>query len=553
MALDTETTSETRARDRSPVGLSICLPDETCQYFPWAHRGGGNLDSGSVRRWAQNELRGKRIYMLNAKYDFEMLRGWGVDLETQDCQLRDVAHTAALLDDHRRRFSLQILSQDWLGQEKIDPEIAKEIYLMPAEMVAPRAEQDARLTWRLGRAMAGELKSQDLERVQALEDDLIFPTIEMERNAAPIDVEKLRRWGREVKEEYTARIMKIWKLTGLRISPRSSKDLQKLFAALGILSPCQTAGGVSSFTEEVLESIDHPAVRLVLEAGQLESLNSKYLKKYLRALRNGFLDFQLHQLRGDEYGTVSGRYSSANINIQQVKKPNKQEEITQAWLIRELFIPAAGKIWMSADANQIEFRIFAHYAGAKKLQTAYRDNPDTDIHAWTADLTGLQRDLAKNVNFARMFGAGFDKICSMMTHLKTERVREILETYDDRFPEVQRLTARCSRTAQRRGFVRTILGRRARFSEGDRFYSAMNRIIQGSAADVLKTKLIELYRARKTLGLTMRFPVHDEINGDLDDPGKLSLVKELLNEQSIPLSVPLTWDVGSGQNWKEAK
>jgi DNA polymerase-1 len=292
-------------------------------------------------------------------------------------------------------------------------------------------------------------------------------------------------------------------------------------------------------------------IQLVLQTRKLLGLDSKYLTKYARQLgRGNVLHYRLHQLRNDEYGTVSGRYSSSNINIQQVFKSERNEEYLPEFVIRELFIPAPGKHWVSADANQIEFRLFAHYSDSTQLIKAYQEDPNTDFHQVVAELTNLKRSPAKNLNFAKIYGAGLDKAAEMMGVLP-EEAEPVMRKYDRMFPEAKRLMNQAMNLAATRGYVKTILGRRGRFPEQERLHSALNRVIQGTAADIMKLKLLEAYNNRRLLTLTLRFPVHDELNGDLENPEKVKPLRELLDSPSLPIKVPITWVVKLGKNWRE--
>ncbi|KKK46218.1 hypothetical protein LCGC14_3164260, partial [marine sediment metagenome] len=171
-----------------PIGISIRRPDGRTQYLPWGHRAGGNLDEEVVKRWAQRELRGKKITNINSRFDNHFLYAWGVDLEEQDCHWEDVAHWAALLDEYRKEFGLDVLAQDFLGQAKTPVKLDKnKMAEYHAGQVAEYACQDVHLIGGLKGVMIPLMAEQNLERVRQLESDLIFPVCEMERNAAHID------------------------------------------------------------------------------------------------------------------------------------------------------------------------------------------------------------------------------------------------------------------------------------------------------------------------------------------------------------------------------
>lgn len=577
------------AGDR-PVGLALWLPDGTSHYVAWGHRGGGNTCSEEqAREWIRRELRGVHVRNINTKFDVHMLYAWGVDLEAQGCTLDDIAFHAALLDDHRREFNLTALARDFLGADEGkaplggDAPTPERIAEYPAGDVAPYAMHDVELVARIARITLPQLAAQGLERVWALERALIYAVCEMERNGAPLDVEKLARWRRECRRALEACIFEIFRLTGRRVNPDSEKDLTRLFAGLGLPVPGRTATGKPSYEDARLKRINHPVVQLVRRARKLSSLDSKYLSKYLKAVQpDGILRFALHQLRnattGATKGTVSGRFSSAapindeGANVQQVMTVEKQIEDFESndWIIRELYVPSPGRWWLSADAKQIEYRLFADYSGSENLLRAYRENPEVDFHELVqnklvdrahvirkllaAGNTKRARKLAKNINFAKLFGAGLEKIAGML-EMPPSDAQAFIDDYDRTFPEVAQFTQRVISLARSRGWVRTRLGRRARFHYEDaRYYSAVNRIIQGTAADIMKLKMLLLHQERKTLGIVPRFTVHDEYNCDVESPSHAARVDAALHEAAIPeIKIPILWDVQIGSNWARTK
>ena len=339
---------------------------------------------------------------------------------------------------------------------------------------------------------------------------------------------------------------------------------------------------------------------------------------------DGWMRFNLHQLRvgkseEDKKGTVSGRFSGAGdkhikpdglgsggYNPQQVVAVEKQLE--RGWcpdyVVRQLFVPGSPQArrenpnikWLAADMMQVEYRLFAHYANMAQAYHAdplqkmiggkpvWIAGPLADFHAVVAELLNnpaLNRKLVKNVNFAKIYGAGLLKFAFMLGFITEQefkrlselsqrcgrdwkkrhallasspgvvRAGEVNDEYMRRFPAVGPLLKSASKTAEDRGYVRTLLGRRARLT--DRFHSALNRVIQGGAADINKRVIIEVYKLRKELGLTMRLTVHDEVCADLADEGFLPRIGEVLNTQYFQLRAPILWDIKFGNNWAEAK
>lgn len=547
VSLDTETTGLDLRGGCRPFCFSIATAeDEWC--CEW---------NEPAALWCGEHLFNRDIIFANAKFDLWTADVGGCPLEKLYVHPHDVQHAALLLDDHRRKFSLDTLALDRLGKQKVKLTTEK-VWELPTNVVVPYARQDARLTYDLWRSYQPDIKAQGLERVLKLEDDLTYCTLAMERGGCPLDVPKLERWVAEVQGAITERTLILWQLTGLRVNPDTG-DIGKLLRYLGVdHTGLTTASGRESFSSEALEPLrkQHPAINLALEIRELKSWLSKCGEKYLNSVKDGVLYYKLHQLRCDEGGTITGRYAG---DIQQVMKPDKQAAVTQPWLVRELFIGADGHDLWDADASQIEYRLFAHFSNvpwphSNRLIKAYNENPDVDFHDFvTHDILKdiMIRSLAKNVSFAKLYGGGVGKIATM-TGLDMIEAEETVNAYDAAFPEATRLLNYCTSLAERRGYVKTMLGRRRRYFPGDRFYSALNSILQGTAADVMKLKLLALYNERKTTGTAPRITNHDEVLGDVGEPHTVAMVTELLAEQCVPTRVPLTWDLGIGKNWKEA-
>lgn len=586
------------AGDR-PIGIGLALPRERTFYLPWGHKGGGNLPEETVKEWARRELRGKRIANLNTRFDVHMLREWGVDLEAQGCVVTDVGHHAALLDDHRQRFSLESLVDDFLpgeakvrsvGGRELDPTKMAEYH---AGVIAVRAEADVRQVQKLRHFFAPKLSAENLGRVKALEDDVIYPVCEMEKNGALIDVDLLDQWVKETAEALQRCYLEIYRLTGLRVEPTAPTSMAKLFRHLN-LPITETATGRPSFTGAILKSIDHPVVKLVLRATKLASLRSKYLIKYQNAVdrSTGILRYSLHQLRAQKdqwsettMGTVSGRFSSTEVvkgvglNIQQIMKAEKQEtSYGEGWIIRQLHRPAKGTRYGAADAMQVEYRLFADKTGSKRLAAVYAEDPLTSFHKhmWT-QIQGFKADVTyrrtKDLNFAQIYGAGLRKKAWMLDFITAEQftrlmsmrdrsqwyndpalkeTREIEAIYNRLIPEVKPLLEGHKHRAETEGVITTILGRRSRFPNGMRSHKALNADIQGSAADIMKLKLAELHRERKHTGFLLRFTVHDEVDGDMTEEHSGRRVWEVLNQQSVKTNIPILWEVSEGATWAEA-
>lgn len=593
------------AGDR-PLSAAYRLPDGTTGYLAWGHKSGNNISEDAAKRWFEREVRDLHILNINTRFEVHMAREWGIDLESQNCTVSDVAHYAALLDDSRYRFSLDILASDILGVTPMARLDERRMVEYSAQAAAPRAIHNVELVHQLRNAFWPRLEAEDLQRVRALEDQIIFAVCEMEKNASPIDEEKLHRWRQEAEQRYLHCLYEIARETGIKFgkhagqddlfedasramfNPDKSDHWERLFHHLKIPVTEHTALGRASFTDGFLRRVAHPIVQLGRRAGKLADLRSKYLEKYAKALDGGKIRYALHQLRNDDGGTITGRFSSAalikgdpksGINTQQVMAVEKQkEQYGPDFIIRELFIPGSG-FYTSSDAAQIEYRMFASYVQTRSVIEAYKRNPTMSFHKFIHGLIrphkpDLPYKQLKNLNFAKIYGAGLPKIALMLDFITEEQftdlyrrpktgswehhpllrqAAEVDAIYSRELPEVRHLLKRVADRAERVGFVRTWLGRRIRFPHRERLHKALNGIIQGGAADIMKMKIVQLHRERRRLGITLRITNHDEVCGDCPNIESAWLVDAVLNHQDTPFAVPILWETDIGDNWAQAQ
>jgi DNA polymerase I-like protein with 3'-5' exonuclease and polymerase domains len=455
LSLDTETTGLNPYKDR-PVGISIAYRTDVLNsvYIPFGHAS-GNMDPNVVRDWGKRELRGKEIVMANAKYDTQILRTWGLDLEALNVLPADVAFPAALLDDNRRAgLDLNSMGIQYLGEGKASMSFNVNMQYVPSWHVTDYARQDSSLTLRLDEALQPFIKREGLNKVLDVENALIYVVCELERNGCRLDVETLSRWRKEVSAWYEQIMMSIYKDTGMLVSPKSSDSLIDLCKQLRIDPPVTlTAKGKPSFSEAELINLQHPIIDRVVKARRLDTLHSNFLAKYSDSVDDGgLLRSQFHQLKSDENGTVSGRFSSSGggdphgaytFNAQQVMKKSDDKDIQARFPVRKLFIPDEGFDFFSCDAKQIEYRLFAHFANSPKIISAYKQDADTDFHALVMSMVqvlvpDIDRTHVKNVNFGRLYGAQEAKIASMLG-VSIEEVRVFLSKYDRIFPEASGL------------------------------------------------------------------------------------------------------------------
>lgn len=571
VAVDFETTGlRWWERDR-PVGVAVgWLAGNRYEnrYLPWAHEGGGNLDEARVREWFSTELRGKKVINLNTKFDAHMGRAWGLDLREIAGSLGDVGHYAALLDDHRRRFNLDGLGKDYLGEGKVEGlDMSGGAQRYPAWMVTPYARKDTELVIRLMERMRPLLAAEEQGRVMELEDRVIPATIEMEANGCPLDVELLRQWERESEVVLEEQQRALDRAAGWPVAAGSPDHMTRLFRQCGIETPERTESGALSYSDAVVSAFakTHPLINLVREVKKTASMRSKFLVAYLNAVGgDGIMRYGLNQLRSDEGGTVSGRYSSSalvrdgrpgcGVNIQQVMSVSKQKKKHgDRWIIRDLYRAPEGRLFLAADAKQIEFRLFVHLSNSQRLIAAYERDRETDFHAFVADMVqtirpDFQRKDVKMLNFEQLYGGGIGRTAELLGCSEAV-AKSFVKSYDQAFPEARTILRKAYNVAESRGYVFTLLGRRTRFPERKRLHKALNGVIQGGAADINKLKLAELYEQRRDLGLVLRMTVHDEVCGDVADEEAARRVAAVLDQQAVPLRVPILWDANWGATW----
>jgi DNA polymerase I len=607
LAFDTEATGKNKRLDH-PIGLSFRTDTGLKAYLPWGHAG-GNLEPEKVKAWAKAELRNKKLIGLNIGFDTEVMLRWGVDLEAQGNQLYDVAHGAALLNENRYSgFNLGDLGVEYCGRSKLPEELQKD--RMPdyhASMVGAYAEEDANLTWDVYQAQRPLIAKDKLEKVDDLESKLIWANNHMERSGARLDVSKMKGMAAALINEVQELTLSIWQKTGVRLDSGRNITWDKLFVACG-LEPNYTGfdkkgKDVSSYTEDFLKTVKHEQIQAGLRIRRLLSLKSKYFDKYERARIGDLLYFSLYQLRSgeEEQGTVVGRYSSANVNIQQVfKVENQVKRFGDGYIIRELMIPDEGFDMFAMDGSQLQFRLFAHLSQDKDLIRAYHEGyerwlkggKDVDFHQMVADLFSMSRQNAKTNNFALVMGMGrahlaqnlgkgcncqpeeywwwkgdkdtFKKFEDNDNHTVDCPAREansLADEYESKFPSAKKTMEYVVKFAKTQGYVPTLLGRRRRYSEYEqrggfrqktRYYKALASWLQGSEADIVKSKILRLYNERNNIGIhKMRMPVHDEATGDIDRGDKArERLREVSRIQEIPCRVPISWNDEYGANWR---
>ena len=489
----------------------------------------------------------------NLKFDLHMLIQAGVPwklLKSKQFYCTQIAE--AILNEHRQSYSLDALGQDYFEIPKIDivsqirehfgtKQLAKRkamgrISEMPYEFVKKYCLRDCQITELLYITNCDKLKDFPIFN---LEMEVMKHLIEIERRGIPIHTGRLNY----AKDFYESEIKKLE--TEVEVNVSSPLEMADKFKELGIFIQINPETGRPMFGKDVLNKIEHPFAQKVLRLRQLRKIKEGFLSGMLDQMVGNSLYTNFHQARSDEYGTISGRLSSSEPNMQQVPKRNGEA----FEILRSLYVAPEGNTWLCGDWSQFEFRMFAHYSQDKKLYDAYKDNPDIDYHQLVADMAGIDRRTAKTINLGLSFGMGESRLAKELGR-SIEDSKVLFEKYHSKFPSVKEFLKLATAIGAKRGHVQTILGRHIRFPESKLAYKAGALIFQGGAADIMKKKIIELNTNIDGLVLI----VHDEFNFIVSNDNverDLKLFKEIM--QDVPeLNIPVRADVNSGQNWWEA-
>ena len=568
------------------IGVAIAV-DGWQGYFPLHHQGGGNFDEKIFKRQFKKilELPCDKIFH-NAPYDVGWLKQWGLEVKGR---IIDTMIAAPLIDENRFRYSLNALGKDYLQETKsesglyeaakawgVDPKA--EMYKLPAQDVGPYAEQDAALTLRLWNHFKLEIVRQELTNIFDLETDLIPMMIDMKWKGVRVDVDHAERIKKDLEKEEKKILKQIKDDTGVSVDVWAAVSVAKAFDAKKIKYQKTEKSGQPKFDKNFLATHPSSLAKNIVNAREINKARTTFIDSILKHEHKGRIHSEIHQMRSDQGGTVTGRLSMSNPNLQQIPSRNK----ILGPLIRSIFIPEEGTKWGSFDYSQQEPRLVVHFAslthggliGADEFVDAYSSNPDTDFHQIAADMAGIDRKTAKTINLGLTYGMGKGKLGSQLG-LGKEDAEELFLTYHSRVPFVKQLTEQAMKTAGDNGFVRTILGRKCRFNtwepnmfrvgptkalprdEAEReygknikrawTYKALNKLIQGSAADQTKQAMLNLYKE----GYIPHIQVHDELNLSVTED-QMQPIKEIM-ENCIELKVPSKVDAEKGDSWGKIK
>ena len=563
------------------TGVAIATKDFSL-YFPIQHKGGGNLDKELVLRWLGKQMlhNNDKIFH-NSLYDMGWLKRYGI---TVNGKIQDTMFAAPLIDENQYSYSLNSLGEKYCGEKKDETllynaaraygvDAKSEMYLLPAKYVGPYGEQDAALTLKLWSVFKKLIELENVGKIYELETGLIPILLDMRYKGVPVDLGVAEQVSKRLQKEEDDILNNIHKEFGMKPELWAAQSVATVFDRAGLSYPRTPKTNAPSFAGDWLETHDHKLANNIARARKLNKARTTFIDKMILEHNvNGRIHGELHPLRSDRGGTVTGRFSSSNPNLQQV--PARNEDIGP--LIRSIFVPEKDHYWGVFDYSQQEPRLTVHYAsateqeGASEAVDAYR-NQDADFHQVGADMANISRKEAKIINLGLSYGMGKEKLVKQLD-LSMQEAEVLFDTYHKRVPFIKGLRDQCARLGANRGYITTIAGRKCRFNlyepKNERktpypyekaiteygsqvkrayTYKAMNRLIQGSAADMTKQAMLELYKE----GILPHTQVHDELDISVTDSKQCEVIMKIMSE-CTPLCVPNKVDAEIGRSWGEA-
>ena len=570
VCFDTETTS-TNALDAELVGISIAVKENEAFYIPMpADREATQKRVAILKELFENEESEK--VGQNIKYDITVLANYGIEVRGP---LFDTMIAHYVLQPELYH-GMDYLAEIYLNYEtiKIEELIGekgrnqKNMRDIAPTVVCDYACEDADVTLKLKNILQEELKKEGIEKLfYDIEMPLVPVLAYMERNGARIDTGSLKETSTLFSKRLAEIEQEIYSLAGEPFNIASPKQVGDiLFGKLKIVDkPKKTKTGQFVTSEDVLAQLQnrHPIVKNILQHRGLKKLLSTYVDALPQLVnsRSGKIHTSYNQTV-----TATGRLSSSNPNLQNI--PIRDEDGKE---VRKAFVPDEGCLFLSVDYSQIELRIMAHLSGDKNMIDDFCSG--YDIHAATAakvykkpieEVTKDERRKAKVANFGIIYGISVFGLAERMDVDRRE-AKELIENYFATYSGVQQYIEKCKQEAKANGYVETIFHRKRYLPDinshnavvrGYAERNAVNAPIQGSAADIIKVAMINIYRRMKEENLhsTMILQVHDELNFNVVPEEKDKMLSIVIEEMqnAFPMSVPLIADHGWGANWLEA-
>lgn len=592
------------------IGVSLAVEDGTSWYFPIRHETQSemNMDAEQVLRFCGHVLGDNRPKVgANLIYDVGWMQHEGYKVRGR---LYDVQFAEALLNSETPDVSLEGLSQrylgigkessilydwlaSWMGGKASDRQRAN-MWRSPPSLAGPYAESDAALPIRILEKQWAAMRRRGVLDLFDLECRLIPLLVAMRFRGACVNVNKADEIYSELGDDLLRIEATIKQIAGIAVNPNAGESIKNAFVKLSIPCPTvidkKTGKEKMSFAAPLLEEIPHALPEAILEYRRVAKVRNTFIKGYIIDKHvNGRVHCSFNPLKSDEGGARSGRFSSSDPNLQNIPI---RSDIGRR--VRTAFEVGLGHRWRKFDHSQVEYRMLANHAvgeGADELRRFYNANPDIDYHELIIEMirkaTGiiLDRRSAKNINFGLIYGMSEPKLSADLG-LTKKAGSQLFKDYHKSAPFVRATMEDAENEVHRLGYVTTVLGRKSDFNmwgpkeyvagrpamqyeaardkwgvyniERSFTHKAVNRKLQGGAADVMKKGMVDAYEAGlfadDACGIPM-LTVHDELDfedeNDLDNPAWLELMRVM--ETCIPsLRIPLKVDQKIGKSWGDA-
>lgn len=579
--------------DGKVVGFAVAYDVDDATYYPTEHTNTERCVRDPEKFYSQLREDAAayegEIVGANLQYDLDWL--WKRhNIRFPNAKIRDVQTAEPLLDENRLQYGLDVLSRDYgVGQKEgitlldiYGKDYIKRMHDVDPGNAATYAEMDTILPLRLIDKQKVDLEAQGLTDLFFMESRLTPLLLQMRQVGVPVNTDRASEAYDMTRAKAKDAAEKLREECGFSVDVWSGPSIQRAFDKRGLDYP-RTAKGAASFRKEWLANHPDPMAQLIVEQRTYEKIGGTFLKSYIIEGSAENVDGRLHcmfnQLKSDSSGTVSGRFSSSNPNLQNI--PARHPELGP--LCRSIFIPEEGMLWGSADWSQIEYRFLVHYAASVKSIDAsaavkmYQEDPTTDFHEIAAQITGVPRKVAKNINFGVVYGMGGELMAAQLG-LPLNEAEAILNEFHERFPFLRAIYNTASARARKNHYISTILHRRRRFNlweakgkiytsreaaeEAGGFarvaftHKALNALLQGSAADLMKLAMVQMYEDGLFNVLVPHLTVHDEMNVSAPDTKEgREAFKEMTHimETALTLKIPVLADAKLASNWDQAK
>ena len=600
------------------VGIAVAV-EGWSGYYSFGHLKQNHFDELSVMSWIKDvcALPATKLFH-NAMYDVCWLKAYGVKINGH---IVDTMVMAALVDENKFSYSLNSVSYEWLGEVKdetalkeaaakagVDPKA--EMWKLPDMFVGAYAEKDAELTLKLFKKLSVEIKKQNLTNVFDLETQLFPCLIDMKIKGVRVDVEKAHKLKQQLASQEENLLLEVKKETGIEPQIWAARSIATVFDKLDLPYERTAKSKAPSFTKNFLQEHKHPIVNKIAKAREINKAHTTFIDTIIKYQHKGRIHADINPIRGEGGGTVTGRFSYSNPNLQQIPARNKQ----LGPMIRSLFIPEEKHKWGCFDYSQQEPRLVVHYAASsqklrdeeevKKIVDEFNNN-EVDFHQTVADMADISRTQAKTINLGLFYGMGKAKLQAELGLSTKDEAEKLFNQYHDRVPFVKDLMNNTSKDGAALGYIRTLLGRKCRFDkwelneynpgvfsppmteaeareasvnkqktkeiERQKYkldlkeiteeqilknikpnirraftYKALNKLIQGSAADMTKQSMLDLYKE----GVIPHIQIHDELDISVESPQQAKKIIEIM-ENAVKLKIPNKVDYESGDNWGE--